>query len=200
MPQETRERTRTTPRAILLNAIESAIVAGSCDQRIAEMWAHAALVARIARDLAPIVDVDPTDAAASGLLHDVGELLLMVRDPLAYEAAISEPMDHGEQLAAENAVFGVDHALLGAEYLLDQRLPDVIADAVADHHDPFRDSPASTIVIAAADEIACADPTRRHALDLLGIVPEMSAVILRSADDDHTDALVLSNRDRSLTE
>jgi putative nucleotidyltransferase with HDIG domain len=200
MPQEIRERTRTTPRAILLTAMESASVAGGADQLITRMWTHSVLVARIARDLAPVVDVDPTDAVAAGLLHDVGAVLLLGRHPSAYLVVSDVRRPPKEQLAVEESAFGVDHALLGAEHLLDRRMPDVIADAVADHHDPIATSAATTLVVAAADEIAHVDRARRRALDLLGIAPEAAALILRSAVGDPTDDVVATDRDRSLTQ
>lgn len=200
MSQQIRERTRPTPRALLMHAIESARLAGAHDDLLAEAWGHAALVARIARDLAPIADVDPVDVAAAGLLHDVGELLLFVAHPGDYAAMKRGTPSHRGQLTLEAATFQTDHALLGAEHLLDHRMPDVIADAVADHHDPFRDSAATTIVVAAADEIVASEPARRHALDLLGISPETAAVILRSAIDGSIDEVPLSDRDRMLTQ
>lgn len=200
MPQQIRERTRATPRSLLMTAIESAAAAGCQDDLLTEIWAHAVLVARLARDIAPIADVDPVDAAAAGLLHDVGELLLLTRHPGCYRTLARAAGRHREQLTAEKSAFGTDHALLGAEHLLDHRMPDVIADAVADHHDPFRDSPATTVVVAAADEIAGDDLTRCHALDLLGIGSQTAAVILLSATDSSIDEVPVSDRDRSLTQ
>ena len=200
MPQQTPERTRITPRAILMTAIESACVAGGPDPLITDMWTHSALVARIARDLAPIADVDPTDAVAAGLLHDVGAILLVARHPSAYLVVADAARPPKEQLAVEESAFGVDHALLGAEHLLDRRMPDVIADAVADHHDPLPTSAAATLVVAAADEIAVVDPSRRQALDLLGIAPEAAALVLRSVVGDATDHVVASDRERSMSQ
>ena len=50
-------------------------------------------------------------------------------------------------------------------------MPDPVADAVADHHDPFVSSSPTTIVVAAADELLGSDATRRHAVAMLD-VPE----------------------------
>lgn len=184
MPHETGGRRRFLPRAVLLDALESATLAGGDDELIDDLWSHATLVARIARAIAPTAGVDPVDAAAAGLLHDVGELLLIARRPIGYLSLTTCHLSHGEQLAAEKDVFGIDHALLGAEHLLDLRVPDVVADAVADHHDPLRDSALTTLVVACADEIADGDAGRRHALDLLGICPSAGREILRVAIGD----------------
>lgn len=130
---------------------------------------HAVRVAIAARLLAPAAGVQPADAFSAGLLHDVGELLLLQNRPTEYTALQSTFDTHADQLRAEKRAFGTDHALVGAEHLLDWRVPDVIADAVADHHDPFRSSAATTIVVAAADELISAELGRHHALDLLEV-------------------------------
>ncbi len=130
---------------------------------------HAVEAAVAARTIAPMAGVRPSDAFAAGLLHDVGELLLFEESPAEYADLRATFCSHRHQLRVEKRIFGTDHALLGAEHLLDWRLPDVIADAVADHHDPFHLSEPTTIVVAAADELVEGDADRRHALDLMEI-------------------------------
>ena len=182
-------RRRATARSILLDAVVSATDAGAPEGVVTRLWSHASEVARLARDLAPAADVDPHDAGSAGLLHDVGELLLLARQPDGYGALLAGSDDHAGQLDAEKLAFGVDHALLGAQHLLDHRIAHVVADAVADHHDPFRESDPTTIVVAAADEMAAGDPHRRHAMDLLGIGPEAAAVLLAAVRADGTAPL-----------
>lgn len=130
---------------------------------------HAVQTAAAARLIAPMADVRPSDAFAAGLLHDVGELLLLQARPTEYAELYPTFTSHLHQLRTEKQAFGTDHALLGAEHLLEWRVPDVIADAVADHHDPFHLSDPTTIVVAAADELLDDDVDRHHALDLLEI-------------------------------
>jgi putative nucleotidyltransferase with HDIG domain len=130
---------------------------------------HAVRVATAARLLAPAAGVRPSDAFAGGLLHDIGELLLLQVRPTEYAELVRTAPTHLGQLRAEKVAFGTDHALAGAEHLLEWRVPDVIADAVADHHDPFHTSSATTIVVAAADELISAEAGRTHALDLLEV-------------------------------
>lgn len=134
---------------------------------LADAHDHAVRVAIAARLLAPTAGAHPDDAFAAGLLHDVGELLLLQDSPTEYGRLYATFQTHAGQLRAEMLAFGTDHALVGAEHLLDWRVPDVIADAVADHHDPFSTSAATTIVVAAADELISAETGRHHALDLL---------------------------------
>lgn len=169
MPQHTITRAQATPRSILLGAVTAATTAGADDDRITESWFHAADVARQARFIASAVGADPDDASAAALLHDIGELLLLAEHPSLYVLAGTGWVTHRHQLAGEKDDFGTDHALLAAEWLLDQRVPHAIVDAVADHHDPFPGSDLTTLVVAAADEVVCNEPGRRHAHDLLGL-------------------------------
>lgn len=145
--------------------------AGAFDRQgtLGDHRGHAVRVATAARLLAPVVGVRPSDAFAAGLLHDVGELLLFRLAPTDYAELHRRADTHLDQLRAEKELFGTDHALAGAEHLLDRRVPDVIADAVADHHEPFHTSAGTTIVAAAADELVHAEAGRTHALDLLEV-------------------------------
>lgn len=172
-------RRRPTPRAILLDALEKATASGVPDRLVTDVWVHARVVSKLARDLAPLAGVDPVDAAAGGLLHDVGELLLLAAHPATYAAMSDRGLDHRSRLWVEKATFRADHALLAADHLLDHRIPHVIADAVADHHEPFADSDLTTIVVAAADEIADGEPGRRRSLELLGISDDTATMLRR---------------------
>lgn len=158
---------------------------------VSDAQVHAVRVATAARILAPAVGVRSSDAFAAGLLHDVGELLLLQERPTEYAAMYGGFTTHADQLRAEKEAFGTDHALVGAEHLLDWRVPDVIADAVADHHDPFRTSALTTIVVAAADELISEEPGRHHALDLLELDPAGADGLRRRVDAEADDLVGL---------
>ena len=177
-PADTTRACPATPRSLLLDAVVAATDAGAPEALVTSLWTHASEVARLARDIAPAADVDPHHAGAAGLLHDIGELLLLARHGGDYAALVSAGIHHAAQLEAEKLAFGIDHALLAAEHLLDHRIAHVVADAVADHHDPFRESDQTTIVVAAADEIVSAETGRHHAMDLLGISADAAAVLV----------------------
>ncbi len=153
---------------------------------------HALDVACVAQRIAPIVGARPSDAFAAGLLHDVGELLLSQAHPTTYHQLLLDDPDHATQLKTEKAAYGMDHALLGAEHLLDWRIPDVIADAVADHHDPLPWSDPATLAVAAADELMHADPGRRHALDLLQL--ELTPELVESIESDRDELETILGR------
>lgn len=163
--------TTTRARASAPTIFDEAYAAVAADPRCRDLAigirSHAVEVACLARELAPLVDADPGDAFAAGLLHDIGQLLLLRRDPDGYPILLGGGLAHGDQLRREKALYRTDHALLAAEYLLDRRVADAIADAVADHHDPFVSSAGTTVVVSAADELLGTDETRRRSVRML---------------------------------
>ena len=165
MPTPT--RTRASAPTIFDEAFAAVAADPRCRGLAQEIRSHAVEVACLSRELAPLVDADPGDAFAAGLLHDVGQLLLLRRDPVGYAGLLGEGLAHGDQLRREKSLYRTDHALLAAEYLLDRRVADVIADAVADHHDPFVSSAGTTVVVSAADELLGADGARRTSVRML---------------------------------
>lgn len=159
---------------------EAAFAVVSSDARcrvVAEqIRSHSIEVACLARELAPLVAASPGDAFAAGLLHDIGELLLLARDPIAALELRSLGLSHGETLRREVAWFGTDHALLAAEHLLELRVDDVVAAAVADHHDPVGASDPVTVVVAAADALLAGDE-RRRAVGMLPMPDDPSELL-----------------------
>jgi HD-like signal output (HDOD) protein len=116
-----------------------------------EFWEHAALVASGARLLAPELGVDPDDAFAAGLLHEIGIPLL--------ERAADRPPSATEpgpgDAAWELATFGVTHAAAAGAVLGAWRLPAVLCEAVAGHLDPpGPDTSPLGRLLAAAESLA----------------------------------------------
>jgi putative nucleotidyltransferase with HDIG domain len=75
-------------------------------------------------------------AGVAGLLHDIGELILLAKLPDIYYPMIRRFAGDGDaRLAMELERFGVTHAQLGAHVLSLWSLPDAVVQAVALHHD-----------------------------------------------------------------
>jgi signal transduction histidine kinase len=95
------------------------------------------MTAELARDLAFELGAEPIEleeAYLAGLLHDIGELLLLGGFGARYAAVLSEARDERELAARENELFETDHATVAA-WLVDQwALPSSMADAIAFHH------------------------------------------------------------------
>lgn len=80
---------------------------------------------------------DPGEAFVTGILHDLGKLILLAVEEQRYTGMLQQ---HGNEVArllqAERTVFGLTHTELGAACLKRWELPERLADAVEYHYDP----------------------------------------------------------------
>ncbi|UCD93850.1 MAG: HDOD domain-containing protein [Candidatus Zixiibacteriota bacterium] len=105
-------------------------------------WRHSLLTAFAARVIArdhqggKVFNPDP--GFSSGLIHDIGEMIIccfmpkdhqQVRDYLDQNSEISE-------MEAEIAVMGFNHAQLGRQLAITWKLPEKLADTIGYHHSP----------------------------------------------------------------
>lgn len=144
--------------AALLGAFETGV--GS-RFNVNAFWRHAIATGLCARELAPRCKLDADHAYTTGLLHDVGRLVLVTRFSSEYEVAMAYRADHDcSLLDAERAVLLVDHAEVGRLLTQHWRFPEAMQQAVACHHQvnlkPM--TPMVTVLIAANTIV--------HALDL----------------------------------
>ena len=115
---------------------------------LTEFWRHSLLVAETARALAVEAHLPRVDEAyLAGLLHDLGELMLLVGLP-EYAGLLAVCPDEATLPDLEQKLLGTDHAAVGA-WLADQwNLDSLLADAILFHH-------------RSETEIASADPLSR---------------------------------------
>ncbi len=103
-------------------------------------WRESLLVARAARLIAECEKASRPvchTAYESGLLHDIGHLVLATVAPEEFARARESAATNGEPIhEAEQRVIGCDHGIVGA-YLLDLwGLPGWVVEAVGYHHRP----------------------------------------------------------------
>jgi len=101
------------------------------------LWAHSIGAAVWARRLASRIPhpVDPEQAFISGLLHDVGKVLLCCALKERYNLAITHARENTLPLhEAERACFGYDHADAGLWLMQAWRIPPRYCDAAFHHH------------------------------------------------------------------
>lgn len=138
-------------------------------------WRHASASAACARALARRMRFNQDVAFTAGLLHDIGQLVLVSSHPDAYGAVLAWRRQHDcSLLDAERAVLGVDHVDAGMALAAHWNFSDTMRQAIARHHAP--DTPGAgflAAIVHVADAIV-------HALDLAGNadeqVPPVSSV------------------------
>lgn len=133
---------------------------------------HAVHVACAARLLARRAGLNPGDAFAAGLLHDLGEMLLWRQDPDGYAAAHATWPDAATQLRAERGRYGTDHALLAREQLSSWHVPGTIADAVGDHHRPDLNHRDLSTAVVTGEALADPDIAWSERFALFDLTPD----------------------------
>lgn len=118
-------------------------------------WYHVLCVALTARALARHLNYHSEDEAyLAGLLHDVGQLALLVVEPDRYQPILKNLVCGTDLMLQEQALFGLTHAEVGA-WLLDRwKLHSFFCDAVMYHHESparLRDAHGLAQIIMLAD-------------------------------------------------
>lgn len=116
------------------------------------LWRHSLEVAILSRALARHRGLDPELAYTCGLLHDIGRFLLFQEAADQLRQIEQTPWRSADELlTAERRICGATHAELGAQACRKWRLPEQIAEMVANHHVPSRAEDAVTPIVACAD-------------------------------------------------
>jgi HD-like signal output (HDOD) protein len=149
------------------------------------------LVASVARELAPVC---AEDAFMGGMLHDVGQIVLMLGDTERYASLRKDALVANLPIhRVERERLGVTHAEVGAYVLGAWGVPLAIGSAVAGHHEPARYAGASLDAVTAvhvadalADEVdtpAAAHGTLDEAhlaqIGMLGELPAWRGLVKR---------------------
>ena len=125
-------------------------------ETIDRLWKHSIGTASSARVIAGFSGVDPASAWFTGLVQDIGQIVLACRYPLAWNAIDEMRMRSGEWSAnVELLVLGFDHAMLGGRLAEDWGLPFPICQAIRFHHHPERAQDGRLADIGHAANIFC---------------------------------------------
>lgn len=126
------------------------------DFEYSAFWAHSLATAIAGETLAKMAgDCDPSAAYMAGLLHDIGRLLVAQHAPSEL-ARVHQVTETGISTRdAEVAVWGEDHASLGARFLTAWDLPDSLVEAVRHHHG-ISTEPTISDIVQLADLIVSA--------------------------------------------
>jgi putative nucleotidyltransferase with HDIG domain len=103
-----------------------------------QFWKHSIACGLIARRLCRITGKgDPERAFVAGLLHDIGQLILLQAEPERAAAVLIHARSKDVLLfVEEKALLGFDHATLGGMLLRKWNFPFVLVSSVLEHHHP----------------------------------------------------------------
>lgn len=139
----------------------------------------------------------------SGLLHDIGSLIVYTKVPKeAAEALLRSQQDERLLYEVEAEVLGFDHATVGGLLLKEWKLPPSLAESVAFHHRPRRAAlyPLETATVHVADIVANAlqlgtsgerlvPPMDKKAWETLGISENFFASAVTLIERQYGDAV-----------
>lgn len=113
-----------------------------------ESWDHAIGVAAAANALAALKCPElANEAFCSGLLHDIGKLVLSVRLGDTHEVIVQRAAEQKmTPYEAETSVLGFNHAELGFELGKKWNLPERLLQTIRYHHEPNSLDPTSQLV------------------------------------------------------
>ncbi len=102
-------------------------------------WVHALGAALAAQTLTRNVkSIEGEDAFLAGLLHDMGKIMFDDHLNKDYRKVLQRAGTEGVRMArAEQELFAMDHAFLGARVSENWNLPRPITEAIEGHHRPF---------------------------------------------------------------
>jgi len=115
-----------------------------------EFWQHCIATAILAREFTQAVNAreDESDYVA-GLIHDVGKIVMASAFPNHFRAVyLDENPANSDLLERERTILGIDHTELGAIYLNQHNLPDVLVEVARFHHQPEKAVKAPELVAA----------------------------------------------------
>ncbi|RXZ36747.1 HDOD domain-containing protein [Oxalobacteraceae bacterium CAVE-383] len=132
-------------------------------------WRHSIGTALCAKALARKLAVNQDHAFITGLLHDIGRLVMVTHSAHDYEAALAYRASNDCYLyEAEQATLGFDHATVGRAIMQHWKFPALILDAVERHHCRAQmEIDRLTAIVNLADCIA-------HGLDLSGSADDVA--------------------------
>jgi putative nucleotidyltransferase with HDIG domain len=180
---------------------------GNVPQELVSMtsfWRHSVACGVGARSIA-VLRKEPNVERffVAGLLHDIGRPIIYQRLPEDSRRALERARRSGALLQeVEVEVFGFHHGQVGAALLDRWRLPSLLQEAVAWHHQPKYASrfPVEAAVVHVADHLANAlqfgtsgerlvPPLRSEAWDRVGLAPTALPTLLTQIEVQFADAV-----------
>jgi len=115
-----------------------------------EFWQHCIGVAIMTREVISCVQSPPDDSDyVAGLVHDMGKIVMASTFPDHFvEIQRRVTLEPRPMLELEQEILGIQHTELGALYLQNHNLPDIMIETARYHHEPERAGSHSQIIAA----------------------------------------------------
>lgn len=180
---------QTLRNIVIATAAQSFLMKNS---KVAErLWSHSLAAALAARMLAQRSGFgDPDVAFLAGLMHDVGEMVLLQADPGGFERILAHVQQtEGSISEKEEEVYSFDHSLIGIALLDFWKIDAQIGQAVLCHHNQDDSAdPKSLITILGMADYLCVKANLALAERSVPGAHLMS--LFGCADDESVEALV----------
>ncbi|NOQ69554.1 MAG: HDOD domain-containing protein [Gammaproteobacteria bacterium] len=99
-------------------------------------WSHSLYCAMVAKSIAKLYNYkQPNEAYTTGLLHNIGQLVLETAYPDKYNNTFAQLSEDKIYHSLEHDVFGTTHQQIGAQLLKEHGANSFICDAVLYHHE-----------------------------------------------------------------
>lgn len=158
-----------------------------------KIWEHSLAVGICSRIISRQTDCqDYNKIFLSGVLHDIGKLVLFKKIPLKYALIIKEVWEKDLFiLEAEEKYLGFTHCEAGEKICSKWKMPDLFGDIAKNHHNPQNSQfPLQCSVVHLAEvivnaiEIGCSGeklvlPLNEYSWDILDLSPNAIPVIIR---------------------
>lgn len=127
-----------------------------------------------------------------GLMHDLGKLLLMQTEELDYESFSKDELRAEGAHPRERRQLGYDHAVLGAHVLTAWNLPEIVAQTVALHHQPWRATgpEVDPVVAQLVAYVRLANRIDHHLQETTQLTPEVETELAAGEDLGHAGLTV----------
>lgn len=115
-----------------------------------EFWQHCIGVAIMTREVISCVQSPPDDSDyVAGLVHDMGKIVMAATFPDHFlEIQRRVAIEQRPLIELETEILGIQHTELGALYLQNHNLPDIMIETARYHHEPERAGHHSQIIAA----------------------------------------------------
>lgn len=126
-----------------------------------ELWKHSIMTAVGCEHIAKYLKImDSDEAFVIGFLHDLGKMVLNLKDPALYERVTETANTNYNILETEQAYFGTDHCQMGSLLAKKWQLPLLINNAIKYHHNPRLSSiPIPCTLVYLVDALVKEDET-----------------------------------------